>query len=439
MKFTTVAWFLSVFMIVSPLVGSDIPNETVVQRLTRYVKIDTQSQEDVEAIPSTRKQFDLANLLVEELKELELSDVRVDANAYVYATLSGNLPPAQEKKVPIIGLISHMDTSPAVSGANINPIVHKNYKGGDIVLPNDTSQVISVEKNPQLLENIGSDIITADGTTLLGADDKSGIAEIMTALQTLVRNPTIKHGTIKIAFTPDEEVGRGADKFDVKGFGAQYAYTIDGGTTGEISNETWNANTATITVQGESTHPGTAKGIMVNSVYAMADFISRFPDDMKPETTEKRVGFLHPYGGKLETEQSRIKVLLRDFDMSGLEKQAQILYRMRDETMKKFPGVKIEIKIEENYRNMRLVLEKYPQVTEYAMEASHRAGVTPFLKPVRGGTDGSRLTFMGLPTPNVFTGGEDYHGKLEWIPVRGMEKAVETILNLIQIWTEKSL
>lgn len=408
--------------------------ETVVQRFLRYVKIDTQSQDDVETIPSTKKQFDLANLLASELLELGLTDARVDAHAYVYATLPSNLPPRQTEKVPVIGLISHMDTSPAVSGANVRPIIHTNYQGGDIILPSDTTQVISVEKNPRLLDNVGSDIITADGTTLLGADDKAGIAEIMTALQMLVQNPKIKYGTIKVCFTPDEEVGRGADKFDVKGFVARYAYTVDGGPTGEISNETWSANTAVITFQGISTHPGTAKGIMVNSLYALADFLSRFPDDMKPETTEKREGFLHPYEGKMDVEQSRLKILLRDFELSGLERQEQILHRMREETMKKFPDVKIDIRVEENYRNMRLVLDKHPQVTELAMEACRRAGVTPKLTPVRGGTDGSRLTYMGLPTPNVFTGGENFHGKLEWIPVRGMEKAVETILHLVQLW-----
>ncbi|MBI4548619.1 MAG: peptidase T [Ignavibacteriae bacterium] len=412
--------------------------QTVLERFLRYVRIDTQSKEDVDSIPSTRKQFDLANLLVQELQELGLTDAYVDEYCYVYATLSSNLPDALAQKVPVIGLISHMDTSPAVSGSNVNPIIHENYRGENIVLPEDPAQVITVEKNPRLLDNIGSVIITADGTTLLGADDKAGIAEIMTVLQTLVNNPSTRHGTIKIAFTPDEEVGKGADKFDVNRFGAKYAYTIDGGQTGEISNETWNADLATIAVRGKSTHPGTAKGIMVNSLYAMAYFVSLFPDDIKPETTEKRIGFLHPYSGTLETEESKVKVLLRDFDLSGLEKQRIILYAMRDSTLKKFPDVKIDIDIKETYRNMRLELDKVQFVTDYAIEACKRAGIKPELKPVRGGTDGSRLTYMGLPCPNVFTGGENYHGKLEWIPLRGMEKAVETILNLIQIWVEKS-
>ncbi len=423
---------------ISSFAQKPVVNQTVLERLLRYVKIDTQSKEDVEAIPSTQKQFDLAKLLVGELKELGLSDARVDDKCYVYATLPSNLPDASAQKVPVIGLISHMDTSPAVTGTNVNPIIHKNYQGGDIVLSGDKTEIITVEKNPRLLDNIGSDIITTDGTTLLGADDKAGVASIMTTLQTLVNNPKIKHGTIKIGFTPDEEVSRGADGFDVKGFGAKYAYTIDGGKTGEVSSETWSADQATITVHGKSTHPGTAKGLMVNSLYAMSYLMLQFPDDMKPETTEKRVGFLHPYSGTLETEESKVKVLLRDFDLSGLEKQRQIVYKLRDETLKKFPDVTIDVEIKESYRNMKIELDKVPFVTDYALEACKRAGVKAELFPVRGGTDGSRLTYMGLPCPNIFTGGENYHGKLEWIPVRGMEKAVETILNLVQIWVEKS-
>ena len=413
-------------------------HQTLVERFLRYVKIDTQSKEDVDTIPSTQKQFNLAKVLVQELRELGLNDAHVDDHCYVYATLPSNLPETLAKKIHVIGLISHMDTSPAVSGENVNPITHKNYPGGDLHLPNDTTQVITVEKNPRLKEYIGSDIITADGTTLLGADDKAGIAEIMTALQTLINNPNIKRGSIKIAFTPDEEVGKGADKFDIKKFDARYAYTVDGGPTGEISNETWNADAVTITIQGQSTHPGTAKGMMVNSLYALADLISRFPEDMKPETTENREGFLHPYSGTLETEVSRLKVLLRDFDLDGLEKQKRILNNIRDEVLKKFPDVKIIIESKESYRNMRLELDKTPFVTEYAMEACKRSNVTPIFKPTRGGTDGARLTYMGLPCPNIFTGGENFHGKLEWIPVRGMEKSVESIINLIQIWVEKS-
>ncbi|HTK81298.1 MAG TPA: peptidase T [Bacteroidota bacterium] len=414
------------------------PKKTVVERFLKYVKIDTQSKDDMDSIPSTRKQFDLAKVLVEELKELGLGDARVDDHCYVYATLATNLPASVAAKVPVIGLISHMDTSPEVSGANVNAIIHYSYAGGDIRLPNDTTQVITVAKNPRLKDNIGSDIITADGTTLLGADDKAGCSEIMTVLQTLINDPSIKHGTIKIAFTPDEEVGTGAHGFDVKGFGAQYAYTIDGGQTGEISNETWNADEAKITIKGKNTHPGTAKGIMNNSLYPMAYFLSLFPPNMKPETTEKRVGFLHPYSGTVEVEESKLKVLLRDFDIQGLEKQRKILSDMKAKTLKKFPKAVIDIDIKETYRNMKLELDKVPFVTDYAIEACKRAGVKVDFKPVRGGTDGSQLTYNGLPCPNIFTGGENFHGKLEWIPVQGMEKGVKTILSLIQIWVEKN-
>jgi len=435
-RFSSFPIILSLVVVI-PAPSQQFRTQTVVERLLRYVKIDTQSKEDADSIPSTQKQFVLARLLVGELKELGLSDARVDGHCYVYATVSSNLEHSLARKVPVIGLISHMDTSPAVSGTNVNPIVYKDYSGGDIVLPDDKTEVIAVDKNPRLKDNIGSDIITADGTTLLGADDKAGIAEIMTAIQTLVNDPSVKHGTISIAFTPDEEVSD-PEKFDIKGFGASYAYTIDGGMTGEISNESWNADEATITIHGRSTHPGSAKGIMVNSLYAMADFISRFPEDMKPETTEGRAGFLHPYTGTLETEESKIKVLLRDFDLNGLEKQRTTLYDMRRETLKRFPDVQIDIDIKESYRNMRLVLDKVPFVTSYAVEACKRAGVTPQLIPIRGGTDGSDLTYKGLPCPNIFTGGENFHGKLEWIPVRGMEKAIQTILNLINIWVEKN-
>ena len=371
---------------------SPAPRKTVVERFLKYVKIDTQSKDDVDTIPSTRKQFNLAKVLVEELKELGLNDAHVDDHCYVYATLATNLPASVAAKVPVIGLISHMDTSPEVSGANVNAIVHYAYSGGDIRLPNDTSQVITVGKNPRRKDNLSTDIITADGTTLLGADDKAGCSEIMTAIQTLVNDPTIKHGAIKIAFTPDEEVGNGAHGFDVKGFGAQYAYTIDGGQTGEVSNETWNADEAKITIKGKNTHPGTAKGIMNNSLYPMAYFISLFPPGMKPETTEKRVGFLHPYSGTVEVEESKLKVLLRDFDMKGLERQRKILNDMKAKTLKKFPKAVIDIDIKETYRNMKLELDKVPFVTDYAIEACKRTGVKVDFKPVRGGTDGSQLT-----------------------------------------------
>lgn len=412
------------------------PAETAMERFLRYAKIDTQSKEDQPTVPSTKKQFDLANLLVKELKELGAENVRLSEYCIVYAMVPGNLP--DNTKAPVLGLIAHMDTSPAVSGANVNPIIHKNYQGGDIVLPNDKTQVISVAKNPILKTMIGDDIITADGTTLLGSDDKSGIAEIMTMIDTLRQNPQIKHGTIAIAFTPDEEVGAGIEKFDVKGFGAQFAYTVDGEELGEISNETWSARTATVTFKGKSTHPGTAKGIMVNAMYALADYLSRFPPNMLPETTAGRVGFVHPYTGVADVEESSLKVLLRDFDLSGLNTKERMLRRMVSLTQRRFPNVKIGIEVKENYQNMKEELKKYPQLTENAMEAARRAGLTPKIKPIRGGTDGSRLTFKGLPCPNLFTGGQNFHGKLEFNSRRGLEKSTETLLNLVQIFAEKA-
>src|SRR5215207_6176875 len=300
------------------------PTESALDRFLRYVKIDTQSQEDQTTTPSTRKQLNLANLLAKELTALGAQNVRVSEFGIVYATLPGNLP--DNSKVPVVGFIAHMDTSPAVTGENVNAIIHKNYQGGDITLPKDTTQVISVAKNPVLKELIGDDILTADGTTLLGSDDKSGVAEVMTMIDILRQNPQIKHGTLAIAFTPDEEVGTGIEKFDVKAFGAKVAYTVDGEELGEISDETWSARTATVTFQGKSTHPGTAKGIMVNAMYAMADYLNRVPHDMLPETTEGRVGFVHPYAGVIDVESSNLKILLRDFDVSGLDAKEKLVH-----------------------------------------------------------------------------------------------------------------
>ncbi len=412
------------------------PREPALDRFLRYVKIDTQSADDQTTVPSTRKQFELANLLAKELKELGAQNVRVSENAIVYATIPGNLP--DNSKVPVIGFIAHMDTSPAVSGANVNPIIHKNYRGGDIVLPKDPTQVIAVEESPVLKEMIGDDIITADGTTLLGSDDKAGIAEVMTMIDTLVQNPQIKHGTLAIAFTPDEEVGGGSEKFDVQGFGAKFAYTVDGESLGEISNETWSARTATVTFNGKSTHPGTAKGIMVNSMYALADYLTRVPHDILPETTEGRVGFIHPYIGTADIETSTLKILLRDFDLSGLDAKEKLLRDMVTATQAKFPEVKITIEVKEDYKNMKEVLKDHPELTDNVIEASRRAGLKPFIKPIRGGTDGARLTFKGLPTPNIFTGGENFHGKLEFNSRRGLEKTTETLVHLVQIFAEKA-
>ena len=413
------------------------PTESAMDRFLRYVKIDTQSAEDAGKFPSTEKQLVLARLLEKELKELGVQNVRISEQGIVYGVVPGNL--ADNSKVPTIGFIAHMDTSPAVSGANVNAIIHKNYQGGDLVLPNDKTQVITVAQNPDLKNLIGDDIITADGTTLLGSDDKSGVGEIMTMIDTLKQNPQIKHGNIAVAFTPDEEVGGPMDQFEIDKWGAKFAYTVDGEQLGDISNETWSARTATVTFHGKSTHPGTAKGILVNSSYAAGDFLASFPKAIanRPETTEGREGFLHPYVGNLDVETSTVKILLRNFDISGLAAQEEAVQKVIAEVQKRHPDVKIDYKSELGYLNMKEVLKNYPQLTDYAIEAAKRAGITAELRPIRGGTDGSRLTTRGLPTPNLFTGGHNFHGKLEFNSRKGLEKSTETLVNLVQIWAEK--
>jgi tripeptide aminopeptidase len=431
--------FAAILILLTPVFSvsqTTPPKETAMERFLRYLKIDTQSQEDQPTTPSTKKQFDLARLLEKELKELGAENVRVSEFCIVYAMIPGTL--VDNSRVPAIGFISHMDTSDAVSGANVNAIVHRNYQGGDIVLPADKTQVITVARNPILKQMIGDDIITADGTTLLGSDDKSGIAEIMTMIDTLKQNPQIKHGTIAVAFTPDEEIGTGVDKFDVAGFGAKFAYTVDGEALGEISNETWSARTATVTFKGKSTHPGTAKGIMINAMYALADYLERFPQTMLPETTAGRVGFVHPYAGVADVEQSSLKILLRDFEISGLDAKERLLRNMVQLTARRFPQVKIDIQVKEDYKNMKEELKKYPELTDHALEAARRSGLTPKTKSIRGGTDGANLTFRGLPCPDIFTGGQNFHGKLEFNSRRGLEKTTETLINLIQIFAEKA-
>jgi tripeptide aminopeptidase len=413
------------------------PRESVVDRFLRYVRIDTQSKEDGASTPSTDTQWTLAKLLVEELRQLGVSDVRLSEYCMVYATVPGNLPEDRQARVPVIGLIAHVDTAPAMTGANVKPIVHRNYQGGDIVLPGDPAQVITVAQNPLLAGMIGDDIITTDGTTLLGSDDKAGVAAIMTLVDLLARNPQVPHGTLKIGFTADEEIGTGIEKFDVEAFGARFAYTVDGGELGEISDETWSARLATITFTGKSTHPGTAKGVMVNSIHAFAQFLTRLPNDMLPETTEGRIGFVHPYSGVADVEQSTIRILLRDFDLSGLETKEALIRALATVTERSCPGVRVRVEVKENYRNMKEVLGAHPELTENAMEAARRAGLEPFIRPVRGGTDGSKLTFRGLPCPNIFTGGHNFHGKLEFNSRHGLEKTTETLLNLVQIFAER--
>jgi len=412
--------------------------ESVVERLVRYAKIDTQSKEDVDEFPSTQKQFDLARMLFKEMQDLGLQDVRLDEKrCYVYATVSSNLAAEEAEGIPAIGFIAHMDTSSAVNATNVQPVIHRNYQGGDIVLPGDPKQVITVKHNPDLLDHIGSDIVTSDGTSLLGGDDKAGIAEILTAVEYLLKHPEIKRGNLKIAFTPDEEVGKGTQYFDIDQFGARYAYTIDGGRLGEIGDETFNAKAAIVTFTGKNTHPGYAKNIMVNSMYAAAHFLSLFSEVARPETTEKREGYLHPYDLVGNEEQTRLKILLRDFEKPGMELKAERLEEMVAVTRAKFPKTSIKMEIRDSYSNMNEILRLHPEVSLFAEQAVKQAGVKPVKKPVRGGTDGSRLSFMGLPTPNLFTGNRNPHSKIEWVSADAMVKSVKTIVNLARIWAEK--
>jgi len=430
--------FITFILSLSLFAQTKPPSESAMDRFLRYVKIDTQSAEDQATVPSTKKQFDLANLLAKELKDLGVQNVRVSEFGIVYGMVPGNL--ADNAKVPTVGFIAHMDTSPAVSGANVKVNIVKNYQGGDIVLPNDKTQVIAVDKNPDLKNLIGDDIITADGTTLLGSDDKSGCAEVMTMIDILRNNPQIKHGNLAIAFTPDEEVGGGIDKFEIEPWGAKFAYTVDGEQLGDISNETWSARTATVTFHGKNTHPGTAKGILINSMYAAGAFLAEFKNAIpnRPETTEGREGFLHPYSASMTEETSTIKILLRNFDINGLVGQEDAVKKIVADIQNRYPEVKIDYESKLGYLNMKEVLKNYPQLTDYAIEASKRAGVTPEIRPIRGGTDGSNLTARGLPTPNLFTGGHNFHGKLEFNSRKGLEKSTDTLVNLVQIWAERS-
>lgn len=413
--------------------------DSVLQKFLRYAVVDTQSKEESETYPSTLKQFDLLNLLVKELKDLGLSNVAIDSYGYVTATIPSNVDDADPAhgKVPTIGFIAHVDTSPEVSGENVKPQV-VTYQGGDIVLPRDPSVVIRESENPMLKSEIGKTIVTTDGTTLLGADDKAGIAIIMTAMQTLLANPKIPHGEIRVAFTPDEEVGNGTKYFDIRKFGAEFAYTVDGDTPGELNKETFSANTAIVTVHGRDIHPGTAKNIMVNSIRVIADIIARLPRDMAPETTEGYKPYIHPYVLEGSVVKSTVKILFRDFRTEGLDELKKRVEQIIAEVQPLHPKVRIELQIIESYRNMREGLEKDQRVLDCLWEATKRTGLDPKWVPIRGGTDGSRLTAVGLPTPNIFTGGQNYHSRTEWLSVDGMEKSVETVLNLVQVWAEKN-
>jgi tripeptide aminopeptidase len=408
---------------------------TVTGRFLRYVVIDTQSDPASPTCPSTEKQKDLGRLLVKELQEIGVADAHLDGHGYVYATIPANT----DKRVPVICFCSHMDTSPDCTGRDVKPQIVKNYRGGDIVLPADPAQVIRVSDNPALKDQIGHDIITTDGTTLLGADNKAGLAEIMDAAYFLVNNPQLKHGTIKLLFTPDEEIGRGVDKVDLKKLGADFAYTIDGESAGNIEDETFSADGVTITIQGVSTHPGFAKGKMEHAIKIAARIVERLPKDTcSPETTEGAEGFLHPIGINGALEQTTLSFIVRDFTDQGLKQKEELLEAIVKDVMKDFPRSAYRIEVKQQYRNMKQVIDHHPEVVDCAMEAIRRAGLEPRRSSIRGGTDGSRLSFMGLPCPNIFAGEHAFHSRTEWVSVQDMEAAVRTIVHLAMIWEERS-
>ena len=408
---------------------------TVTERFLRYVVIDTQSDPESPTCPSTEKQKDLGRLLAAELKAMGLADAHLDENGYVYATIPAN----SRHKVPVICLCSHMDTSPDCTGKNVRPQIVRNYRGGDIVLPGDPTQVIRAAEHPALADQIGNDIITTDGTTLLGADNKAGVAEIMDAAQFLIDHPEIKHGTIKILFTPDEEIGRGVDRVDLTKLGADFAYTIDGETAGHIEDETFSADGATITIEGVSAHPGFAKGKMEHAIKIAAAIVDRLPkDSCSPETTAGKQGFLHPIAISGALERATLSLIVRDFTEAGLKEKETLLERIVKAVMRNYPRSTYRMEVKEQYRNMKEVIDRHPQTVEYAIEAIRRAGLKPVRGSIRGGTDGSRLSFMGLPCPNIFAGEHAFHSRLEWVSRQDMEKAVQTIVHLAMIWEERA-
>ena len=404
-----------------------------VERFLQYVKYDTQSDEDSKSFPSTEKQKILSADLAKELKAIGLEDAKMDEWGYVMASI----PPNTKKDVQSIAFIAHVDTSPAVTGKNVNPVINKNYQGGDIKLPNG-GWIIKVNENPDLKNMNGFDIITTDGTTLLGADNKAGVAEIMDAANYLVTHPEVKHGPVKICFTPDEEVGRGTEKIDLKKLGAVYAYTVDGSSRGEIEFETFSADAVVIKFIGRNIHPGYAKGQMINSIKIASAFIESLPKDkLSPETTEGREGYVHCNAFNGNEELTILKFIIRDFDTRKLKEYEDFLKELAEKTVAKYPGAKLEFEIIEQYRNMREVLDKHPKVIEYAKEAMNRLGIKTIMHPIRGGTDGSRLSFMGLPTPNIFAGEHSFHSQLEWVAVQDMEMAVKAIVEIAKVWEER--
>jgi tripeptide aminopeptidase len=408
---------------------------SVIDRFLGYVVIDTQSDAKSQTQPSTEKQKNLGRLLVEELLAIGIADAHLDEHGYVYATVPAT---TSKNNVPVICFCAHMDTAPDFSGTDVKPQVVRNYRGGDIKLPGDPTQVIRVADHPVLNDLIGHDIVTSDGTTLLGADDKAGIAEIMAAAEFLINNPDIRHGTIRILFTTDEEIGRGVDKVDLKKLGADFGYTLDGETAGTIEDETFSADAVEIALKGVAIHPGFAYGKMENAIRIAGDIIARLPRDMAPETTKGRDGFIHPTGVTGVMEKANLSFIIRDFTEEGLKAKEALLENVTKDVMKAYPGSDYTFTVKEQYRNMKVVLDRNPEIVEYAVEAIRRAGMDPVRGSIRGGTDGSRLSFMGLPCPNIFAGGHAFHSPLEFVSSQDMDKAAKTIVELAKLWEERA-
>lgn len=414
---------------------NEINDFDIVERFIRYVQIDTQSDPQSDTFPSTEKQKNLSRLVVKELQELGIEDAHLDEHGYVYATIPSNT----DKQVPTICFCSHVDTAPDCSGTDVRPIVHTNYQGQDIVLPDDKNIVIRFAEHPDLADQFGNDIITASGKTLLGADDKAGVAEIMEATRLLVQHPEIKHGTIKILFTPDEEIGRGVDFVNLQKLGATYAYTMDGEKAGTIEDETFSADGVKITIEGVSVHPGFAKGKMQNALKIASEIIAALPKDrLSPETTAGKQGFVHPHNITGSVENATVEFIIRDHDSTLLAQHEKELEEIVRSVIMHYPNTSYTFEVKEQYRNMKEILDQHPLVMEIGLEAIQRAGLKPERRSIRGGTDGSRLSFMGLPCPNIFTGGHAFHGKHEWVSRQDMEKAVLTILHTVNLWDEKT-
>lgn len=409
---------------------------TATERFLRYVQIDTQSDPHSDSQPSTQKQLDLSRILVEELLEIGITDAHLDEFGYVYATIPSN----STKDVPTICFCSHVDTSPDCTGEGVKPIIHENYQGQDLILPDDNTQIIKLLEHEDLAHQIGNDIITASGTTLLGADNKAGVAEIMDAAYYLIHNPDLKHGKIRILFTPDEEIGRGTKAVDLKKLGADFGYTIDGETVGSLEDETFSADAVKISITGVSQHPGFAKGRMESALKIASEIVSRLPKTiLSPESTEGMEGFIHPTNISGMVEMATVEFIIRDFTVEKLQAHELVLREMMNNVLRNYPHSKATFEVHEQYRNMKEILDKVPHVSEYALEAIRRSGLEPNRRSIRGGTDGSRLSFMGLPCPNIFAGEHAFHGKHEWVSVQDMEKAVEVIVNLCGVWEEKSV